>query len=80
MKLITPESTAFTNGVLVCCSHLAKGLEFDAVLVPHADSQNYCDEMDRGLLYIACTRAMHRLSLTYGNALSPFIVPGSNYS
>ena len=41
---------------------LAKGMEFDAVLVvntrPKAEIK---DENDRSLMYIACTRALHEL-------------------
>lgn len=53
---------------------MAKGLEFDQVVVPDADNSNYQNEVDRGLLYIACTRAMHRLNLLYVKEKSPFLV------
>ena len=39
----------------------AFGLEFDEVILPFADDRTYCTEFDRNLLYVACTRAMHRL-------------------
>ena len=41
--------------------------EFDEVLVPFASFENYQTEVDRSLLYIACTRAMHHLTLTHTN-------------
>lgn len=63
--LLTSESTAFRNGVVVTTAHLAKGLEFDAVVVPFASRRHYHTELDRRMLYIACTRAMHQLALTY---------------
>ena len=56
-------SSGFSTGVLVCTAHLAKGLELDRAIVPDASARNYHTEMDRNLLYVACTRAMHRLTL-----------------
>lgn len=44
---------------------LSKGLEFDYVIVVDADTKNYHSEADRSLLYVACTRAMHKLELIY---------------
>ncbi len=71
--LLTNRSSAFARGVVVTSAHMAKGLEFDEVIVPHADSRNYRSEIDRGMLYIAATRAMHRLTLTYTGRKSDLI-------
>nr|WP_307849610.1 hypothetical protein [Qaidamihabitans albus] len=43
------------------------------MIVPHVDEQNYANEMDRCMLYIACTRAMHELHLTHDGPLSHFL-------
>ncbi len=67
------DSTAFSAGIIVTSAHIAKGLEFDAVIVPEVDAENYANEMDRSMLYIACTRAMHELSLTHAGELSPHL-------
>ena len=72
-QLLNEASTAFSIGVVVTTAHLAKGLEFDRVLVPFADEKNYHTEMDRNLLYVACTRAMHRLTLTHTSTPTPFL-------
>lgn len=61
VQLITAQSSKFTNGVSITSVQLSKGLEFDEVIVVDVDS--YHTEYDRGLLYIACTRALHRLSV-----------------
>ncbi|MBA3058490.1 MAG: ATP-binding domain-containing protein [Gammaproteobacteria bacterium] len=62
-RLLDGESAGFSTGAIVCTAHLAKGLEFDRVIVADVSASNYATEMDRNLLYVACTRAMHRLSL-----------------
>jgi DNA helicase-2/ATP-dependent DNA helicase PcrA len=72
-RLLDAGSTSFTTGVVVCAAHLAKGLEFDRVIVPDASAQNYHTEMDRNLLYVACTRAMHRLGLIAVGELSALL-------
>lgn len=67
------DSTAFSNGVIITSAHIAKGLEFDAVIAPQVDSSNYTNGMDKSMLYIACTRAMHELTLTHSGARSPLL-------
>jgi DNA helicase II / ATP-dependent DNA helicase PcrA len=71
--LLTPDSTAFIEGISVTTAHLAKGLEFDEVILPFVSSKNYHTEVDRRMLYIGCTRAMHNLSLTFSKEISPFL-------
>ena len=73
INLLTPDSTSFANGVIIATAHLAKGLEFDEVVVPFASANNYRTDVDKSMLYIACTRAMHRLILLYTKEISPFI-------
>ncbi|MGI4873894.1 MAG: HelD family protein [Janthinobacterium lividum] len=73
VQLLTAASTAFKEGVVITTAYLAKGLEFDEVIVPFASATTYQTEVDRGLLYVACTRAMHQLTLTYSQALTPLL-------
>lgn len=72
INLITPESTSFASGVSVTSVQMAKGLEFDEVIIPQANDQTYSSEIDRSLLYIACTRALHRLTFFYSGRPAPF--------
>lgn len=65
LHLLDHDSEEFYNGTMISAISMAKGLEFDEVLIPDADDEQYCSEYDRGLLYVACTRAMHRLTLLY---------------
>ena len=72
MTLISPESTGFSNGVSITSVRMAKGLEFDEVVVADADKNTYGAEFERGLLYVACTRAMHRLTVIGVGELAEF--------
>ena len=74
VNLISQDSTRFTNGVSITSIRMAKGLEFDEVIVPDADNSNYNSDYERNLLYIACTRAMHKLTLFYTGSPSPFLL------
>jgi DNA helicase-2/ATP-dependent DNA helicase PcrA len=67
------DSAAFSGGIVITSAHISKGLEFDTVIVPDVDDANYANEMDRCMLYIACTRAMHELHLTHDGRLSRFL-------
>lgn len=62
-RLLDAASSGFSGGLIVCTAYLAKGLEFDRVLVPDISEANYHTAMDRNQLYVACTRAMHQLTL-----------------
>ncbi|MCA1926178.1 MAG: AAA family ATPase [Thiobacillus sp.] len=72
-RLLDADSAGFSTGVIVCTAHLAKGLEFDRVIVADVSAGNYRTEMDRNLLYVACTRAMHRLTVYCVGEPSPFL-------
>jgi DNA helicase-2/ATP-dependent DNA helicase PcrA len=63
--LLTEESTSFRAGVVITTVPLAKGLEFDEVLVPFVSADQYQTDLDKRLLYIACTRALHYLTVTF---------------
>ena len=73
VHILTADSTSFKSGVIITTAHLAKGLEFDEVVVPFVSARNYHTEVDRRMLYIAGTRAMHQLTLTYSGQLTPLI-------
>lgn len=73
VSLITPESDRFENGVSISSIRMAKGLEFDEVVVLDADQAHYNTDYDRNLLYVAITRAMHKVSLLYRSEPSGFL-------
>lgn len=75
VRLLRADSAGFSTCALVCTAHLAKGLEFDRVIVADASAASYQTEMDRNLLYVACTRAMHQLAVFTLGEPSLFLKP-----
>jgi len=73
LQLITKETLNFEKGVMVIPVYLAKGVEFDAVLVYDASPGAYGRDNERKLLHTACTRAMHRLYLYTTGDWSRFV-------
>lgn len=73
LRLISKQTPTFEKGTLVIPAYLAKGVEFDAVLIYDASSRTYHRESERKLFYTACTRAMHRLLLYATGEWTPFI-------
>lgn len=73
ISLVNSMKPEIDKGVWVIPSYISKGLEFDVVLAYGVSKQNYNSEFDRKLLYIACTRALHRLRLYYVGERSPLL-------
>ena len=71
--LLDFDSTELKDGIIITTAHMAKGLEFDQVIVPSVCSATYHTDLDRSMLYVACTRAMHRLDLTYCGEVTHFL-------
>lgn len=63
VQLIDYASLGFTEGPLVTTVHMAKGLEFEHVILADASDVEYGTEMGKNLLYVACTRATNRLDI-----------------
>lgn len=61
LRLIDQETVTFEQGIMVIPAYLAKGVEFDAVIIYNASNAQYHLESERKLFYTACTRAMHEL-------------------
>lgn len=73
VKLVDYLGEQNLTGVIIVPVYLAKGLEFDSVIVYKVDNENYSTQYDKKLLYVACTRALHRLSLFYTSKKSKFL-------
>lgn len=72
-KLIKKTTLSFEKGIHVIPAYLAKGVEFDAVLIYDGSNRNYTKEAERKLFYTACTRAMHLLHVYSAGEPSRFI-------
>lgn len=62
IKLCNSETDSLPEGTCVISLALTKGLEFDSVIVADTDG-TFCDENSKGFLYMAATRALHRLGI-----------------
>lgn len=79
VKDVTPingKEEIYKSGIVVLPSCLAKGLEFDAVIIFNADAKSYTDdELDIKLLYVSMTRALHRLYIYHAGEMTPLLKP-----
>ncbi len=72
-QYILSDDAILKDGVTVMPSYMAKGLEYDAVVVYDASHKNYNNVFDKQLLYIACSRALHRLAILYLGECTKFL-------
>ncbi|MCA0970798.1 UvrD-helicase domain-containing protein [Halobacillus litoralis] len=63
LTLVRKNTEEYQQGVVVIPAYLAKGIEFDSVIIYNASEEVYGEEHLRRLFYTACTRAMHHLHL-----------------
>ncbi|WP_312025579.1 RNA polymerase recycling motor HelD [Listeria booriae] len=82
VQLATEHSYSYDSGIIVLPAYLAKGIEFDAVIIPDASAHNYEKSFEQNLFYTACTRAMHELVLFAVGDKTPFMnrVPADFYT
>jgi DNA helicase-2/ATP-dependent DNA helicase PcrA len=74
--LITRATDSRAADILVLPGYLAKGMDFDVVLVVGADDRTYTNALlDAKLLYVAVTRALHRLYVLWTGGRSPLLEP-----
>ncbi|MBD8497843.1 3'-5' exonuclease [Paenibacillus arenosi] len=74
INLMDGKQDTYAGGISVLPVYLSKGLEFDAVTIVGADSNRYgMQPLEARLLYVGCTRALHRLSVLYAGTCSPLI-------
>ncbi|WP_339167602.1 RNA polymerase recycling motor HelD [Brevibacillus sp. FSL L8-0520] len=73
VRLIDKETVSFEEGFHIIPAYLAKGVEFDGVIIYNASRAQYGRERERKLFYTACTRAMHELHLYCLGEKSPFL-------
>ncbi|HEX3044669.1 MAG TPA: 3'-5' exonuclease, partial [Bacillota bacterium] len=74
LSIVTGKEAEYKAGLVVVPVYLAKGLEFDAVIIANGSQANYQEnDLDIKLLYVAMTRALHYLDIYYHGELSPLL-------
>ncbi|MEK7016229.1 HelD family protein [Bacillus sp. FSL R9-9410] len=74
VNVIEADQSKYEGGISVVPVYLAKGLEFDAVLLIDVDEEHYKNtKHDAKLLYVGCTRSLHDLWIFYSGEVSPLI-------
>ena len=66
-EIIYKDQESYNGGVCILTSYLSKGLEFDVVIVLDVEEDVYSSDsiLDMKLLYVAMTRALHKLEIIY---------------
>lgn len=79
VKLIKSKDSEYNAGISIVPSYLAKGLEFDSVILFNASSEKYKNNvLDIKLLYVAITRAMSKLDIFYLGKMSEILLVDKN--
>ncbi|MGC7949034.1 HelD family protein [Bacillus sp. II_CA] len=74
VNVIEADHSKYEGGISVVPVYLAKGLEFDAVLLIDVDEEHYKNtKHDAKLLYVGCTRSLHDLWIFHSGEASPLI-------
>lgn len=73
VRAIMKDDDEYVSGVLIIPAYLAKGLEFDVVIIYNAGDENYSCEEERLLLYTAFTRALHVLRVYYSGNITTLL-------
>ncbi|MCY0876760.1 MAG: ATP-binding domain-containing protein [Firmicutes bacterium] len=73
--LLSESSQRYAGGVSVLSVQQSKGMEFDAVILidPTAAKYEAQSDTDMKLLYVAITRALHRLCVIHWQPLTPLL-------
>ena len=74
VKLIQGKDSEYNAGISIVPSYLAKGLEFDCVIISNANNEKYSNNsLDIKLLYVTITRAMSKLDVFYTGNMSELL-------
>lgn len=77
VHLVSGNAANYRGGVSVLPVVLAKGLEFDCVILWNA-SEYTADSLNTRLFYVALSRAMHGLHVMYQGTLTPLLQQHAN--
>ena len=71
--LIATANQRLVDGTLIIPSYLAKGLEFDSVIMWDASKKSYHRLDETQLVYTITSRAMYKLDMIYTGTKSPLL-------
>ncbi|TPF02777.1 ATP-dependent DNA helicase [Weissella paramesenteroides] len=73
VTIIRTENQRLVPGTIIVPAYLAKGLEFDAVVMWDAATKVYHGDDERQLVYTIASRAMHQLTIFAVQELTPLL-------
>lgn len=74
VRVLGKDSDLPASGVVLLSLRVAKGLEFDHVVIPDAQAEVYPDTpLSRRRMYTAISRAMHRVTVLSQGQMSPLL-------
>ena len=72
--MIRGKDSEYNSGISIVPSYLAKGLEFDCVIIANANKEKFTkSSLDIKLLYVTITRAMSKLDIFYEGEISELL-------
>jgi DNA helicase II / ATP-dependent DNA helicase PcrA len=75
VNIIKDKDAEYNAGISIVPSYLAKGLEFDCVIIFNANEENYKENsLDIKILYVVITRAMSKLDIFFTNTKSKLLL------
>lgn len=75
VNIIKDNDAEYNAGISIVPSYLAKGLEFDCVIIFNANEENYKENsLDIKILYVVITRAMSKLDIFFTNTKSKLLL------
>ncbi|MEY8762864.1 MULTISPECIES: RNA polymerase recycling motor HelD [Clostridium] len=73
-KLIRENDNVLEEEKMIIPSYMTKGLEFDCSVIYNCNEENYTEsELDKKILYVALTRALHMEYIFYSGKISNII-------
>ena len=70
INILNSNTKNFNKKMVIIPSYIAKGLEFDSVII-YTEKENSYKQDEKYLYYVACTRAQHQL-IIYNNHIDLF--------
>lgn len=67
------EPEDYEHRIVIATCAAAKGIEFDCVIIPNADQNNYHNAIDKNIIYVSSTRALHKLFFVCNDQPSAFL-------